>query len=210
MLPFDNKSEFQVVIDMPNGTTLEQTARVGQALCQYLGQQPEVTNYQLYAGLSGPYNFNGLVRHYYLRNQPNQADIQVNLLPSADRSTQSHQIAKRLRPELQKIGLPYGARIKVSEVPPGPPVVQTLVAEVYGPDATGQIDVARQIKQIFQQTSGVVDVDWYVEDPQSVIPDRGRRGEGCSARNLLVRCDQRNDDCVERFPGRAHSLADLA
>ncbi len=167
MLPFDNKSEFQVVVDMPNGTTLEQTARVTQALGQYLGQQPEVENFQLYAGLSGPYNFNGLVRHYYLRNQPYQADIQVNLLPLADRSTQSHQIAKRIRPELQKIGLPYGARIKVSEVPPGPPVVQTLVAEVYGPDAAGQVDVAKKIKQIFQQTPDVVDVDWYVEDPQT-------------------------------------------
>ena len=166
MLPFDNKSEFQVVVDMPDGTTLEQTARVSQALGQYLGQQPEVQNYQVYAGLSGPYNFNGLVRHYYLRSRPNQADIQVNLLPLDERSAQSHDIAKRLRPELQKIGIPFGARIKVSEVPPGPPVVQTLVAEVYGPDASGQIDVAKQIKQIFQQTPGVVDVDWYVEDPQ--------------------------------------------
>ncbi len=166
MLPFDNKSEFQVVVDMPNGTTLEQTTRVAQALGQYLGQQPEVANYQLYAGISGPYNFNGLVRHYYLRNQANQADIQVNLLPLEERTTQSHDIAKRLRPELQKIGLPFGARIKVSEVPPGPPVVQTLVAEVYGPDESGQIDVAKQIKQIFQQTPGVVDVDWYVEDLQ--------------------------------------------
>ncbi len=166
MLPFDNKSEFQVVIDMPNGTTLEQTTRVAQALGQYLGQQPEVANYQLYAGISGPYNFNGLVRHYYLRNQPNQADIQVNLLPLQERATQSHDIAKRLRPELQKIGLPFGARIKVSEVPPGPPVVQTLVAEIYGPDAAGQIDVAKQVKQIFQRTPDVVDVDWYVEDPQ--------------------------------------------
>jgi multidrug efflux pump subunit AcrB len=166
MLPFDNKSEFQVVVDMPNGTTLEQTARVSQALGQYLGRQPEVQNYQVYAGLSGPYNFNGLVRHYYLRSQPNEADIQVNLLPLDKRSAQSHEIAKRLRPELQKIGLPFGAHIKVSEVPPGPPVVQTLVAEVYGPNASGQINVARQIKQIFQQTPGVVDVDWYVEDPQ--------------------------------------------
>jgi multidrug efflux pump subunit AcrB len=168
MLPFDNKSEFQVVINMPNGTPLEQTARVSQEIGQYLGRQPEVVNYQLYAGISGPYNFNGLVRHYYLRNEPNQADIQVNLLPLADRTAQSHQIAKRFRPELQKIGLPYGAHIEVSEVPPGPPVLQTLVAEVYGPDASGQIDVAKQIKQIFQQTLGVVDVDWYVEDPQTV------------------------------------------
>ena len=169
MLPFDNKSEFQVVIDMPNGTTLEQTARVGQALGEYLGRQPEVKNYQLYTGLSGPYNFNGLVRHYYLRSQPNQADIQVNLLPASERSVQSHAIAKRLRPELDKIAAPFGARIKVSEVPPGPPVVQTLVAEVYGPDQAGEIGVARQIKQIFSQTPGVVDVDWYVEDPQPQI-----------------------------------------
>ncbi|MDR3762520.1 MAG: efflux RND transporter permease subunit [Acidobacteriota bacterium] len=169
MLPFDNKSEFQVIIDMPDGTPLEQTARVGQALGAFLARQPEVVNYQLYAGLSGPYNFNGLVRHYYLRRQPNQADIQVNLLPAEDRRAQSHEIAKRLRPELQKIAAPFGARVKVSEVPPGPPVVQTLVAEVYGPDEDGQIGVARQIKQIFQQTPGVVDVDWYVEDAQQQV-----------------------------------------
>jgi multidrug efflux pump subunit AcrB len=167
MLPFDNKSEFQVVIDMPNGTTLEQTARVAQALGHYLGRQPEVENYQLYSGTSGPYNFNGLVRHYYLRNQPSQADIQVNLLPAGERSAQSHEVAKRLRPELQKIGETYGARIKVSEVPPGPPVVQTLVAEVYGPNFAGQINIAEKIKQIFRGTPGVVDVDWYVEDPQT-------------------------------------------
>lgn len=166
MLPFDNKSEFQVLVDMPDGTTLEQTARVTQALGHYIAQQPEVANYETYVGLSGPYNFNGLVRHYYLRHQPNQADIQVNLLPIKDRSVQSHAIAKRLRPELVKLALPFGARIKVSEVPPGPPVVQTLVAEVYGPEMSGQLDVARRVKQIFQQTAGVVDTDWYVEDPQ--------------------------------------------
>jgi multidrug efflux pump subunit AcrB len=174
MLPFDNKSEFQVIINMPDGTTLEQTARVGNALGAYLAQQPEVENYQLYAGLSGPYNFNGLVRHYYLRHQPNQADIQVNLLPKEERSAQSHAIAKRLRPALDKIAAPYGARIEVSEVPPGPPVIQTLVAEVYGPQEQGQIALARKIKQIFKDTPGVVDVDWYVEDPQrkvEIIPD---------------------------------------
>jgi multidrug efflux pump subunit AcrB len=169
MLPFDNKSEFQVMVDMPDGTTLEQTARVTQILGHYLAQQPEVANYQTYVGLSGPYNFNGLVRHYYLRHQPNQADIQVNLLPIGDRSVQSHVIAKRLRPELVKLALPFGARIKVSEVPPGPPVVQTLVAEIYGPNMTGQLDVARQVKTVFQQTPGVVDADWYVEDPQQQV-----------------------------------------
>jgi multidrug efflux pump subunit AcrB len=167
MLPFDNKSEFQVIIDMPDGTPLEQTTRVAQALGGYLGQQPEVTNYQIYAGTSGPYNFNGLVRHYFLRRQPNQADIQVNLLSRHDRKAQSHEIARRLRPELDKIALPFGARIKVAEVPPGPPVLQTLVAEVYGPDYKSQIELAVQIKKIFQQTPGVVDVDWYVQDPQT-------------------------------------------
>jgi multidrug efflux pump subunit AcrB len=167
MLPFDNKSEFQVIIDMPDGTPLEQTTRVAQALGGYLGRQPEVTNYQIYSGTSGPYNFNGLVRHYFLRRQPNQADIQVNLLSRHDRKKQSHEIARRLRPELDKIAQPFGARIKVAEVPPGPPVLQTLVAEVYGPDYRSQIELAARIKKIFQETPGVVDVDWYVEDPQT-------------------------------------------
>ncbi len=166
MLPFDNKSEFQVIIDMPDGTTLEQTTRVAQALGQYLGTQPEVTNYQIYAGTSGPYNFNGLVRHYFLRRGPNVADIQVNLLSRHDRKAQSHEIARRLRPELDKIAAPFGARIKVAEVPPGPPVLETLVAEMYGPDPQRRIEIAKQVKQVFQQTPGVVDVDWYVEDPQ--------------------------------------------
>jgi multidrug efflux pump subunit AcrB len=167
MLPFDNKSEFQVMIDMPDGTPLEQTTRVAQALGRYLGDQPAVVNYQIYAGTSGPYNFNGLVRHYFLRRQPNQADIQVNLLSRHERSAQSHEIARKLRPELDKIAAPFGARIKVAEVPPGPPVLETLVAEVYGPDYKGQTDLAAKIKKVFQQTPGVVDVDWYVEDPQT-------------------------------------------
>ena len=166
MLPFDNKSELQVVINMPDGTPLEQTARVAQALGEELARQPDVLNYQTYTGTSGPYNFNGLVRHYYMRRQSNQADIQVNLLPASQRSLQSHGVAKRLRPLLDAIGSQYGARIQVSEVPPGPPVVQTLVAEVYGPDLAGQTQVAQQIKEIFQHTAGVVDTDWYVEDPQ--------------------------------------------
>ena len=167
MLPFDNKSEFQVIIDMPNGTPLEQTTRVAQELGQYLGHQPEVVNYQIYSGTSGPYNFNGLVRHYFLRHGANQADIQVNLLNRHERSTQSHEIAKRLRPGLVAIGNKYGARLKVAEVPPGPPVLETLVAEVYGPDYQQQMELAKQIKKVFETTPGVVDVDWYVEDPQT-------------------------------------------
>jgi len=167
MLPFDNKSEFQVIIDMPDGTPLEQTTLVAQALGRYLGEQPEVRNYQIYSGTSGPYNFNGLVRHYFLRSQPNQADIQVNLLSRHDRKAQSHEIARRLRPGLDRIAESFGARIKVAEVPPGPPVLETLVAEVYGPDYKGQIELAAEIKNVFRQTPGVVDIDWYVEDPQT-------------------------------------------
>jgi multidrug efflux pump subunit AcrB len=167
MLPFDNKSEFQVVIDMPDGTPLEQTTHVAQVLAASLRNEPEVANYQIYAGTSGPYNFNGLVRHYFLRRGPNQADIQVNLLSLDERSAQSHEIAKRIRAKLQPIAQQFDARIKVAEVPPGPPVLQTLVAEVYGPDYPGQIALAQQIKTIFKQTPGVVDVDWYVQDPQT-------------------------------------------
>ncbi|HEX4037683.1 MAG TPA: efflux RND transporter permease subunit [Acidobacteriaceae bacterium] len=169
MLPFDNKSEFQVIVNMPDGTPLEETARVAQSLGAYLSQQPEVENYQIYAGTSGPFNFNGLVRHYYMRRQANEADIQVNLLPAGERSAQSHAIARRLRLALDRIGSAYGARLQVSEVPPGPPVLQTLVAEVYGPSLDGQVAVARQVKQIFQQTPGVVDTDWYMQDPQPQV-----------------------------------------
>ena len=166
MLPFDNKSEFQVIVDLPEGTTLEQTARVTREIGQYVATVPEVTDYQMYVGSASPYNFNGLVRHYFLRQAPHQADLQVNLLPKDERRTQSHDIAKRVRPGIQAIAERYGARAKVAEVPPGPPVLQTLVAEVYGPDYNRQIAVARDIKTVFTKTPGVVDVDWYMEDPQ--------------------------------------------
>ena len=166
MLPFDNKSEFQVIVDMDNGTTLEQTARVAQALAAETLRQPEVVNVQTYAGTASPYNFNGLVRHYYLRSGPNVADIQVNLQSKDDRKLQSHEIAKQVRNRLQPIAARYGARIKVAEVPPGPPVLETLVAEVYGPNLQERIALARQIRDLFKRTDGVVDVDWYVEDDQ--------------------------------------------
>ena len=156
MLPFDNKSEFQVIVDMPNGTTLEQTTRVAQELGQYLGKQPEVENYQIYAGTSGPYNFNGLVRHYFLRHGANQADIQVNLLNRHQRSTQSHEIAKRLRPGLVEIGNKYGARLKVAEVPPGPPVLR---------------DAGRRSVR-----SGLPAADRDGEEDQADLPDHARRG----------------------------------
>ena len=166
MLPFDNKSEFQVIVDMPNGTTLEQTARVTQALAVETERQPEVVNVQTYVGTASPYNFNGLVRHYYLRRGSNVADIQVNLLHKGDRRLQSHEIAKQVRRRLAPIAQRYGARIKVAEVPPGPPVLQTLVSEVYGPDEAGRIRIAQQIRDLFRKTDGIVDVDWYVEDDQ--------------------------------------------
>jgi multidrug efflux pump subunit AcrB len=167
ILPFDNKSEFQVIVDMPNGTTLEQTARVVQLLGEETQKQPEVVNVQTYAGTASPYNFNGLVRHYYMRRGPNVADIQVNLLPRSGRDLQSHEIAKRVRLRLEPIARRYGARIKVAEVPPGPPVLETLVAEVYGPTMDRRIELARRIRDLFKQTKGVVDVDWYVEDDQT-------------------------------------------
>jgi multidrug efflux pump subunit AcrB len=166
MLPFDNKSEFQVIVDMPNGTTLEQTAAATRALADEILQQPEVVNLQTYAGAASPYNFNGLVRHYYLRRGSNIADIQVNLLGKHERSQQSHAIAKRVRNRLLPIAARWGARIKVAEVPPGPPVLETLVAEIYGPTENGRIGLARQIRDLFKRTDGVVDVDWYVEDDQ--------------------------------------------
>ncbi|MCS6884264.1 MAG: efflux RND transporter permease subunit [Acidobacteriota bacterium] len=166
MLPFDNKSEFQVIIDLPEGSTLEETAAVADEISRFIATSAEVANIQMYVGTSSPYNFNGLVRHYFLRSGSNVADLQVNLIPKAERKLQSHDIAKQLRPQIQQIAARYAANVKVAEVPPGPPVLQTLVAEIYGPDATERLELAQKVKQIFEQTEDVVDVDWYVEDEQ--------------------------------------------
>lgn len=166
MLPFDNKNEFQVVIDMPEGTTLERTAVVTQEIAHYLKTVPEVVDYQNYVGASAPITFNGLVRHYDLRGGSNMADIQVNLLHKEDRELQSHDIAKKVRPNIQKIAKKYHANVKIVEVPPGPPVLSTLVAEVYGPDYDEQIKVAQQVKNILEHTVDVVDTDWMVEANQ--------------------------------------------
>ncbi len=155
-----------MIIDTPEGATLEQTAAATREIGDYIRSVPEVTDYEMYAGTASPYNFNGLVRHYYLRRGPNVADIQVNLVPKGERKAQSHDIAKRVRPAIQQIAAKYNARVKVAEVPPGPPVLQTLVAEVYGPDYRRQIEIAKDIRDIFDKTDGVVDVDWYVEDDQ--------------------------------------------
>lgn len=159
MLPFDNKSEFQVVVDMPAGTPVERTAAVLHELGAHLATLPEVTDYQAYAGISGPINFNGLVRQYYLRSGGEVGDIQVNLAGKQHRKDQSHAIAMRVRPALQEIGKRHGANVKVVEVPPGPPVLSPIVAEVYGPDAQGRREVARAVRTALTATEGIVDAD---------------------------------------------------
>jgi len=166
MLPFDNKNEFQVVIDMPEGTTLERTAAVTREIAYFLSQQTEVDNHQSYIGTSAPITFNGLVRHYDLRGGSNMADIQVNLIAKEARSTQSHDIAKKLRAAIQEIGDRYQANVKLVEVPPGPPVLSTIVAEVYGPDYKTQMGIAKQLESLIKSTPDIVDVDWMVEADQ--------------------------------------------
>ncbi len=163
MLPFDNKGELQVVVRLPDNAPLESTARVATALATEALKDPQVISAQSYAGTSSPYTFNGLVRHYFLRQQPNLADVQIQLTPKEARWEQSHTIAKRLRTVLTPMASALGASIQVVEVPPGPPVLQTLVAEVYGPNPTKRLELARRVKSVFEATPGVVDTDWYVE-----------------------------------------------
>jgi multidrug efflux pump subunit AcrB len=166
MLPFDNKSEFQVILNMPEGTSLEKTTAVAREMAAAIRTEPEVTDYQIYAGVASPYNFNGLVRHYFMRRGASVADIQVNLVGKHERKAQSHDIAKRVRPAVAAIAARYGARVAIAEVPPGPPVLQTLVAEIYGPSEADRLKLAEAVKNIFKSTPGVVDVDWYIEADQ--------------------------------------------
>jgi multidrug efflux pump subunit AcrB len=163
MLPFDNKSEFQVVVDMPVGTPLEQTSRVLREIGTYLSGVPEVTDYEAYAGTAAPINFNGLVRQYYLRSGSEVGDLQVNLLDKHQRDRKSHEIAQSVRPAIEKIALAYGANVKIVEVPPGPPVMSPIVAEVYGPDYQGQISVAKKVRAAFAKTKDIVAIDDSVE-----------------------------------------------
>ncbi len=164
MLPYDNKSEIQVVLDMPEGTTLEATAAAARDMALEVRKLPEVTDVQVYVGTSAPFNFNGLVRHYFLRSGPLVADLQVNLLPKDERRLASHPFAKEVRTLLDPIGKRHGANVKVTEVPPGPPVLSTMVAEVYGPELSKRVALAAQVKKVFEETPGIVDVDWLVED----------------------------------------------
>lgn len=166
MLPFDNKSEFQIILNMPEGSSLEQTTRAAREIAASIRNEPEVTDYQIYSGVASPYNFNGLVRHYFMRKGASVADIQVNLVNKHERSAQSHDIAKRIRPRVAKIAEQYGARVAVAEVPPGPPVLQTLVAEIYGPDDSARTSLLEEVRRIFRSTKGVVDTDWYLEADQ--------------------------------------------
>jgi multidrug efflux pump subunit AcrB len=169
MLPFDNKSEFQIVLKTPEGTTLEQTTRIATEMAAALRSEPEIRDYQIYAGTAAPFNFNGLVRHSFLRRGPNVADIQVNLVGKADRSDQSHAIAKRIRPRVAAIAKKYGAAVAVAEVPPGPPVLQSIVAEIYGPSEPQRLALATAVRAIIERAPGAVDVDWFVEADQPKI-----------------------------------------
>ncbi|MEZ4412331.1 MAG: efflux RND transporter permease subunit [Gemmatimonadales bacterium] len=167
MLPFDNKSEFQVVLDLPEGATLETSNAAAGAVAAYLRTVPEVTSTETYAGTSAPFNFNGLVRHYFMRRGANVADVQVNLLPKGERSRQSHDIAVAVRPSVDSIARSFGANAKIAEIPPGPPVLSTLVAEVYAADDSTRLAAATKVKAVMESTPGVVDVDWTVEAPQA-------------------------------------------
>jgi multidrug efflux pump subunit AcrB len=166
MLPFDNKSEFQIILNMPEGSSLERTAQAAREIAAAVRTEPEVTDYEVYAGVASPFNFNGLVRHYFMRRGANVADIQINLLPKSERKAQSHDVAKRVRPHVAAIAAKYDARVAVAEVPPGPPVLQTLVAEIYGPTEQDRLALARKVIDIFHSTPGVVDTDWYIEADQ--------------------------------------------
>jgi len=165
-LPFDNKSEFQIILNMPEGSALERTAQCAREIGAAVRIEPEVADYEIYAGIASPFNFNGLVRHYFMRRGANVADLQINLVSKSNRKAQSHDIAKRVRPRVSEIAARYGARVAVAEVPPGPPVLQTLVAEVYGPTEENRLALANQVVKVFKNTSGVVDTDWYIEADQ--------------------------------------------
>jgi multidrug efflux pump subunit AcrB len=188
MLPFDNKSEFQVILNMPEGSSLERTAQAAREIAARVRTEPEVADYQVYVGSAAPFNFNGLVRHYYLREGAHVADLQINLLQKDRRKQQSHDIVRRVRPAVARIAASYGARVTLSEVPPGPPVLQSLVAEVYAPDDAARQRLAETVRGLFKRTRGVVDIDWYVEEHQPkdrfVVDKEKAALHGISAENI--------------------------
>lgn len=204
MLPFDNKSEFQVILDLPEGTTLETANGLGLEVAAWLRQVPEVEHVQVYAGTAAPFNFNGLVRHYFLRQGPSVVDVQVNLSPKGDRSRQSHAIAVAVRPAIDSIARRYGASAKIAEIPPGPPVLSTLVAEIYGPTDSLRMEAARRVKAVMEATPGVVDVDWTVEAPQQRVRLRVDRVRAAEAG---ARVDQLSQTLALALSGQAAGLA---
>jgi multidrug efflux pump subunit AcrB len=209
MLPFDNKSEFQVVVDMPTGTALEDTTGVLHEIGEYLATVPEVTDYQAYAGTAAPINFNGLMRQYYLRALPELGDIQVNLVDKHARDRKSHEIALAVRPEIERIARRHGATVKVIEVPPGPPVLAPIVAEVYGPDYAGQQTLAQSIRGAFAATPDIVDVDSSVEEaaPRLVLRVDHQKAalKGVAQRDIVytVRAALAGDDVTPLHTGTA-------
>src|SRR5690606_31216043 len=166
MLPVDHTSECQLILDRPEGTTREATNAAARGVASYLLTVPEVTSAEVYAGTAAPFNFNGLVRHYFMRSGANVADVQVNLAPKHDRKRQSHDIAVAVRPAIDSIARAYDARAKVAEIPPGPPVLSTLVAEIYAADDETRLQAATRVLEVFETTDGVVDVDWTIGAPQ--------------------------------------------
>ncbi|KHK00567.1 efflux RND transporter permease subunit [Desulfovibrio sp. TomC] len=203
MLPFDNKSEFSVIVDMPRGTTLEQTTAVSRVLADAAIAKANATDAVIYAGTAAPMSFNGLIRHYYLRSGQNEAEISLNLLPKSERSQQSHAIAKAVRETLIPLAARYGARIKVVEAPPGPPVLQTLVAEIYGPTDAGRERLARQVRDTMLTTPDVVDVDWFVDDPR---PEKVIRIERDKALAAGIDPDRALRDVAASFSGTVAGL----
>lgn len=204
MLPFDNKNEFQVVLDMPEGASFDQTQSAINELATYISTVPEVKNITAYAGTSAPYNFNGLVRHYFLRSKPWQADLQVNLTGKSERKRQSHEIANSVRPKVHEIVAKYGGHVQVAEVPPGPPVLSTLVLEVYGPTLEGQRKLAGDIETLLRSNPGVTDIDSYVgrqEKQDSLKIDKQK----CSLNGVPV-----DSVAAVIFSAIAGSRADLA
>jgi multidrug efflux pump subunit AcrB len=190
MLPYDNKSEFQVILDLPEGATLETSNAAAQEVAAWLRTVPEVVSTETYAGTSAPFNFNGLVRHYFLRRGANVADVQVNLLPKSERHRQSHAIALAVRPAVLAIARRYGARAKIAEIPPGPPVLSTLVAEVYAADDSTRLAAAERVRAVFEATPGVVDVDWTVDAPQSRLDLRVDRDRVADAGGSVAQVAQ--------------------
>ncbi len=181
MLPFDNKSEFQLILDLPAGTTLETSSALADEVAAYLRTVPEVRSTETYAGTAAPFNFNGLVRHYFLRRSANAADVQVGLVPKGERRRQSHAIALAVRPSIDSIAARYGARVKLAEIPPGPPVLSTLVAEVYAPTDSARLAAGAAVHTAFDETPGVVDVDWTVPAPEHQLTLRIDREQASAA-----------------------------